>query len=354
MPRRRAANASSERDGAASGASSIALVAERAGVSKATVSRVMNGITNKVSAETRSRVLDVVQALSYRPSRAGSALRQGRSHLVGLLVADPGNAYHASVAGSVERALRAEGKVMVLANTSEDPAVQDDMLREMRALSAAGIVMLSAIRSAELENSLQAGEPIVFVNRRSPCSLPATFVGIDNARAGREVAEHLAAAGHRRIWLFHSALTSSATRDRVGGFQRRFRALTGAEGSVHGVTVSTQRKESAYAHACALLESEAPPDAVFCTTDEIAYGVAKRCLEIGLRIPADVAIFGFDGNPLNEFLAPWLSTIRVPYEDVGPAVVAILNAIWRQDGTPQDVILLFRKVIAPGGSSRSP
>src|SRR5437879_6428238 len=105
---------SRKRRRAAKPLASIETVAILAGVSKATVSRVMNGVTNKTSAETSSRVLQAVETLGYRPSRAGSALRQGRSHLVALLVPDQGNAYNASIAASVEQALRAQGKVMVL------------------------------------------------------------------------------------------------------------------------------------------------------------------------------------------------------------------------------------------------
>jgi LacI family transcriptional regulator len=331
-------------------AASIQAVALRAGVSNATVSRVMNDVTGKVSAATRERVLEAISALSYRPSRAGSTLRQGRSRLVGLLVPDPGNAYHASVVESVEKALRGEGKVTLLASTGEDPAMQDDMLREMRALSAAGIVLLGAVKSPELEASLKAEEPLVFVNRRSPFPIQAPFIGIDNARAGQEVAEQIFAFRHRHVWVFHSPIGSSATKDRVGSFRRRFRALAGPEARIHDVTVSTRRKESAYAMAKEAMHADDLPTAIFCTTDEIAYGVAKYCFEIGLRLPKDMMIFGFDGNPLNEYLAPWLSTVRVPYEEFGPAVAATLNLLWNPSpiDLPPDCVLPFRTVVAGG------
>ena len=331
-------------------AASIQTVAELAGVSKATVSRVMNGVAGRVSAATRERVLEAVNSLSYRPSRAGSTLRQGRSRLVGLLVPDPGNTYHAAVAQSVERALRAIGMVMILANTGDDPAKQDDMLLEMRALQAVGIVLLGAVKSPGLESSLKAGEPLVFVNRRSPFPTQGPFIGIDNSLAGRIVAKHFVSCGHRNVWIFHSSLTSSAARERVGAFRSKFRALAGPGSLVRDVTVSSRRMESAYERAKELLTPADPPHAVFCTTDEIAYGVAKHCFEMGLRQPQGVMIFGFDGNPLNDYLAPWLSTIQVPYDDFGPSVVATLDVMWnhRDGGTPPDHILPFRTIIATG------
>jgi LacI family transcriptional regulator len=224
------------------------------------------------------------------------------------------------------------------------------MLLEMRALQTAGVILLGAVKSPGLELSLKAGEPLVFVNRRSPFPMQGPFIGIDNALAGRIVAKHFAGCGHTNVWIFHSSLASSAARERVAAFRSKFRALAGPGSLVRDVTVSTRRMESAYERAKELLMPDDPPHAVFCTTDEIAYGVARRCFEMGLQQPHQVMIFGFDGNPLNDYLAPWLSTIQVPYEDFGPTVVATLDAMWsHRDGrTPPDHILPFRTIIARG------
>ena len=326
---------------------SLATVAARAGVSKATASRVMTGVPNKMSAATRARVLQAVETLGYRPSRAGSALRQGRSHLVALLVPDPGNAYNAAVAASVERALRAQDKVLVLGNTDEDPAVQDDLLREMRSLAVGGIVMLGAVDSPQLVECQLARIPIVFVNRRSPTRLPGPYVGIDNTHAGRTIAAHFAGRGYRDVVIFHGSFTSSATIGRVDGFREEFARLSTSGARVRLMLVTHDRKRSGYILACTTLGERPVPDAIFCTTDEIAYGAAKFCHERGLRIPADIAIFGFDGNPLNDYLAPWLSTIQVPHDAFGPAAAGILRAQWEHGPgcTPADVVLPFLTVI---------
>ena len=324
------------------------MVAGAAGVSAATVSRVINGVTGKTSAETHARVLQTVKALGYRPSRAGSTLRQGRSHLVGLLVPDPGNAYNASIAASVEQALRVEGRVMVLANTQEDPAVQDNLLQEMRSLLVGGIVMLGAVPSPQLEDTLRDGVPVVFLNRRSPVRQTGPYVGIDNAEAGRAVGAHFARCKFRRVAIFHGPMTSSATCGRVNGFQAAFGAGIGEHGQVRLCRATVDRKRSGYLLAARLLDEEWAPDAIFCTTDEIAYGTAKQCQERGLRVPQDVALFGFDGNPLNAYLAPWLSTVHVPCEEFGPAAARLLRSWWDNGAAPaEDIILPFRIVIAP-------
>jgi LacI family transcriptional regulator len=331
-------------------AASIDEVARLAGVSTATVSRVINNVPNKASQATRERVLRAVEALSYLPSRAGRALRQKRSHIVGVLAPDLGNAYHALISGSIERALREQGLVMVLANTGEDPDLQDAMLREMRALQVFGVVMLGAVESPELQHSLKSNEPLVFVNRRCPYDVPARHVGIDNVLAAGEVAEYLFSRHHRGAWIFHAPLKSSASRDRVTSFQRKFQELAGADCPLPEIVVSTRRRDSAYQLARQHISAEAPPRAIFCTTDEIAYGVARHCLEIGLSLPQDVTIFGFDGNPMNEFLAPWLSTVRSPYELFGPAVVGALGAFYDEGeaSRPLDSILPFEILLSDG------
>ena len=319
-----------------------------AGVSKATVSRVVNGITDKVSEPTRARVLETIEALDYRPSRAGSTLRQGRSNLVAVLIPDAGGAYNAAVAAAVEQALRSQGKIIVLGNTGENPEVQDNLLREMRSLLVAGIVMLGAVRSAELEACMRARIPVVFVNRRSPTHVVGPFVGIDNVLAGREVARHLAGRGHRDVYLLHGPLGSSATRGRLAGFVAEYDKL--AKGARYSQVElhAGDRKRAGYDTMAALLAERNPPNAMFCTTDEIAYGAAKCCQEHGLRIPQDIEIVGFDGSPLNAYLAPWLTTVSVPYEDFGPAVAGVLKKLWTADpSTVSDVVLPFRLIVSP-------
>jgi LacI family transcriptional regulator len=334
--------------------SSIADVARAASVSNATVSRVMNG-TGGFSKATAARVFAAVRKLNYRPSSAGSALRRGRNSIVALMLTDPTHAYSGAVAVSIEDALRQRGKTMVLCNTNEDPARQDELLLEMRAHLACGIVLLGAVRSPGLDKALRSGEPIVFLVRRPPGGLSAPFVGVDDRKAGREIAEYFLKRGFRRCLLIHGPLSSSATADRVSGFSERFREVRMSGEGVSTFAVAASRKEAGYALARKLLTASSRPQAIFCTTDEIAFGVARRCFELRLDLTRDITLFGFDGNPLNEYLAPWLSTVRVPYEGFGSAVGCIFDSIWAGGATehPDAVILPYRMAIAAARSQRT-
>ena len=328
---------------------SIADVARSAGVSTATVSRVMNGRADGFSEATARRVMAAVKRLKYHPSLAGSALRSGRNPIVALMLTDLTHAYSGAVAASVEEALRQRGKTMVLCNTGESPDRQDELLRQLRAHQASGIVVLGAVASRGLSQALRAGEPIVCVVRRPPGDLRAPFVGIDDSQAGREIAEHFLARGFRRVMVVHGPLTYSATADRVRSFKERMRdgGFPIQDLACHAIAAS--RKELSYALACAVLTRGHRPEAIFCTTDEIAFGVARRCVELGIDPARDVTLFGFDGNPLNEFLAPWLSTIRVPYDGFGSAVGVLLDRIWSRDKAvaSEPVILRHEMILAP-------
>lgn len=310
------------------------MVAQRAGVSIATISRVLNGNTTKVSEATRERVLAIVADLGYRPSGAGSALRSGRSRMVALMVPEPTNAYNGAIANAVERRLRERGNILLFCNTQEDPTIQDDLLKEMRSQAVSGIIMLGAVDSDGLRECVTGGDAIVFVNRRPSYAPSGMFIGIDNYAAGQTVAAHFAERQFRHVWLIHGPLTSIATADRVAGFLEYSRKTGGPPAEIFATRQS--RMAAGYETAKQRLSRDSSPDAIFCTTDELAYGVFKRCTELGLSVPRDIHLFGFDGNPLNEYLAPWLSTIRVPYESFGEAVTTVLEHYWTKGVPPEE------------------
>ncbi len=300
---------------------SIASVAARAGVSIATVSRVVNGVVNKTSAETAERVRQAVRDLGYRPISAGRDLRQRSSRIVALLTANLANPAMAAIAAAAEAALRADGLVMVLCDTHDRPELQDEYLFAMRAQRARAIVLLGAVASPGLARMQAEGETLVFVSRRSPHDRSGRFVGIDNRRAGMEVAGHFVARGCRALAVIHGPLSSSATADRLAGFRAQARRL--------GVDLPRQAVLSAaradhlvigYEAAGALLCGGARPTGIFCTSDLIAFGAHRRIQEAGLAVPRDLILVGFDDSPLNDWVAPWLDSVRVPYDSFGPAI----------------------------------
>lgn len=300
---------------------SIAAVAKRAGVSIATVSRVLNGVPGRYSAETGEKVRGAVAELGYRPSGAGRTLRRGESRLVAVLAANLANPAMAAMAASTEVALREAGYVMALCDSHDDPAIQDEYLAEAEAQSASAVVMLAAVRSPRLAAIRGDDERIVFVNRGDPDGAARAMVGIDNVAAGREVAAHLAARGAGTVGVVHGPLSSSATADRLAGF------LAAWPGGAAPLVEAGEGDHLALGFAAAgrLLDRAERLDALFCMSDLIAYGAARALRESGLRVPGDVAMVGFDDAPLNDWVAPWLSSVHVPYAAFGAAIVDALD-----------------------------
>lgn len=304
---------------------SIKDVAALAGVSIATVSRVVNGVANKASDETIERVRQAIAALDYRPTSAGRNLRQRTSRLVAVLAANLANPAMTAIAASAERALRENGLVMVLCDTHDEPALQDEYMREMVAQQARAIVLLGAVDSPMLRKVRATAAPLVFVNRRDPTGAESAFIGIDNRRAGEDVAAWALARGFRRAALIHPPTASSATRERVMGIVAGF-AAAGAplpQRFVLSPDVGGDHLETGFEAARQMLGFGDVPDLIIGTSDLIAFG-AQRAWREWPAAPPMPAMIGFDDSPMNEWLAPHLNSVRIPYAAYGQAIVDAL------------------------------
>lgn len=307
---------------------SLATVAAAAGVSIATVSRIVNGETGRASAETVERVRQTIEAIGYQPNHVGRALRRRESRLVAMLAPNLDNPVMSAIAASTEAALRAAGYVMILCDTHDRPELQDDYLNAMRAQVVRGYVIVASVASPVLQDFVGDGAPIVFVNRRNPFGGGA-FVGIDNIKAGADAADCLLSIGANRPGVLFPTQGSSVTRDRVEGFCRR---LTAHGLSQHDIAMAhapgLSHLEVGYEAARKLLATGEWPRGLLCVSDQIAYGACRFAREAGIRIPDDCALVGIDGNRLNAWIAPWLKSVHVRYEDFGDAIVELLLDVW--------------------------
>ncbi|MEM7642949.1 MAG: LacI family DNA-binding transcriptional regulator [Pseudomonadota bacterium] len=333
---------------AVQGVASIKDVARRAGVSIATVSRVLNDPdTNRASHETKERILTASRELSYTPSQSGTSLRMGTSRLVSFFIPNSNIPYMSALTDSLETAFSDSNLHMILCNTHDDPAQQDRHLQEMMSYQVKGIVMLAAIDTDLLRATLRHGLPILFLNRRPPTGFSAPYVGIDNYGAGKDVAQYFLQRDHLPAGLLLGSKQSSTTFDRFKGFADELAA--------HGVELDETKvietpnlsTEDCYAAAMRLLQTTPRPRAIFCTNDFRAYAAYKACRDLALRVPEDVALFGFDDSPMNGMIAPWLDTIRAPYETFGTAAKDLFEKIWAdsEDETNLDRILPHQVII---------
>ncbi|WP_449256838.1 LacI family DNA-binding transcriptional regulator [Bosea sp. (in: a-proteobacteria)] len=314
---------------------SLATVARETGVSMSTVSRIVNGKSGRASAETVARVAAAIERLGYRPNPVGRALRRRASRVVAMLAPNLDNPAMAAIAVSTEAALRAAGYVMILCDTHDRPELQDDYLQAMRDQFVAGYVMVSAVRSRGLEQALGRGDPIVFVARRNPLGGGA-YVGIDNRAAGADAADFMLAQGIERPAVLMAAQNISSTAERAAGFVARLVARGVPESEIRRASApGLSHIEIGYAAARMLVGEGGWPRGVLCVSDLIAYGAYRLAVESHLEIPRDCRLVGVDGNALNRWIAPWLSSIRIPYESFGGHVLEQLRLLWSGAATAE-------------------
>lgn len=318
-----------KRSGNGTNPASLAMVAERAGVSIATVSRVINGVANKASDATVERVRAAITELGYRPASAGQALRRQESRIVGVLAATLLNTLMSAIASSIEWSLRNDNLVMALCDTHERPDIQDEYLQEMQSQLARAIVIIGAADSRELDNLRNSGKTLLFVNRPDPGCASSPYVGMDNYQAGADVADALLARGVRRFALLHGSLDRTAAQSRRKGFLDRLMAAGICEADVlHATAEGLIHPEIGYTAMQDILERPDAPRMIICLSDPIAFGAYRRVREAGFRVPEDFAFFGFDNCPHNIWVADWLNSVGVPPERYGPAVLAALHTLW--------------------------
>lgn len=325
---------------------SLATVAAEAGVSIATVSRIVNGETRRASADTVERVRQAIKTVGYHPNQLGRALRNRESRLVAMLAANLDNPVMATIAASTEAALREAGYVMILCDTHDRPELQDDYLNAMRSQVVQGYVMVASLPSPGLKDFVTRGAPMVFVSRRSPFG-ECSFVGPDNLAAGAAAADYLLDRGIDAPGLVYPSRESSTTRERVKGFCERVVARGVPLKHIHraeGPGIS--HLEIGYAAAAHFKALPRWPRGAMCISDQVAYGVHRLARESGVRVPEDCELVGIDGNPINAWLAPWLSSVAIPHRDFGPSIVDLLLDLW--GGKPPREHLMPHRMAAAG------
>lgn len=323
-------------------------VARLANVSQSAVSRTFSD-AGRVSAEMRARVLAAAAQLGYRPNVLARAVISGRSRLIAILVAYLDNHFYPQVLEQLCRAFQNQGYQVLLFMT--DSGRQDAVVQTMLQYQVQGIVMASATMSSSLARECtRTGTPVVLFNRYVP-SLPVSSVTSDNIEGGRQLAHFLADGGHRRIAFIAGQEDSSTSRDREAGFYKGLaeRGLTVSHRAVGGYTT-----DGAGAATREIFAGPDKADAIFVANDHMAFAVMDVLRrDLGLRVPDDVSVVGYDDVPEAAWAGYNLTTVSQPADAMVDATVAIMleqvgdNAVQRRAA-----VLPCRLVVR--GSARLP
>lgn len=303
---------------------SIHAVAERAGVSIATVSRVLNR-SKPVNDDTRRRVEEAVQFLGYRTNSAGRSLAKSQSRLLMVLVPDFGNPFYAQILQGAESVTRAAGFKLLLTDATSSDAAHETALDALYNRLADGVINLAHLDDDPALHAALRDMPWVNCSEFVPESgLP--YVSIDHRQAAIDAVQFLINRGHRRIGLVSADETFRWAQLRHEGYVAAMaRAGLAPEPELVRVAASLDYEAGAQAVG-GLLALQAPPTAVFAVSDTLAIGAVKALRRAGKRVPDDIAVVGFDDLPLSAVFEPALTTVAQPMRELGARAAEILLA----------------------------
>ncbi|GAA3214095.1 GH1 family beta-glucosidase [Nonomuraea helvata] len=295
-------------------------VAARAGVSRATVSRVVNGEA-AVSADVRTVVMRAVKELGYVPNAAARSLVTRRTNAIALVLSVPrqGDPLTAAVVQYVTSMLEGAGKqiTLMLADTAES---HRRIVQQAEARLVDGVVLLPPDRADTLAERLsRTGVPIVLLGKPAITSL-VPYVDVDNTGGAEAATQHLLARGRRRIGMICGPMDLVAVQDRLAGH----RAALHRAGLQPLLALADLTRASGAVAARQLLGDDPALDAIFAATDQLAIGALQAAREAGRRVPEDLAIVGFDDIDAASATTPGLTTVRVPLADQALALARLL------------------------------
>jgi DNA-binding LacI/PurR family transcriptional regulator len=301
---------------------SIASVAKHAGVSIATVSRVLNG-TKAVSNDTKAKVEASVAALGYRANAVARSLMRGESRLLLVLVPDFANPYFAEILKGVDSVTRSKGYGLVVADASGTMSRDCPSLDALYSRLADGVISLA--RFADLKPLLKDMPDLPWVACSEGVDDPdVPSVSIDHRQAAIDAVQYLINRGHRRIALLSAHEDFLWAKQRRDGYEFALRrADIPLDQRLMLVARSTDYGDGMDAVGT-LLAMEAAPTAVFAVADTLAIGAIKAFRRVGRRVPEDIAVLGFDDIPVARVFEPELTTIAQPVRELGAAAAELL------------------------------
>jgi LacI family transcriptional regulator len=313
-------------------------VAKRAGVSAITVSRAMNN-SGAVNPATRERISKAIEELHYVPNTLARSFRSKQTCLIALVLSDITNPFWTTVARGIEDIAEKNGFHVILCNSDENPEKEANYINVLLQRRVDGIIIAPTITDKNRFLMLKRHAlPCVLLDRRVDGFKCDTIVS-DGREGARKMTEHLLRLGYRRIAVVAGPPTISTAQDRVEGYCQAFKEnRVPIDESL--IVRDTYRENSGYESVKKLLKQEQRPEAIFAGNNFIAVGALHAIRELGLRIPEDVALAGFDDIPQGSLISPALTVVSQPAYEMGvSAAESLLSRLsGKYRGKPREIV----------------
>ena len=312
-------------------------VARKAGVSPATVSRVV-GNYGYASQESRKKVMAAIRELDYRPNAIARSLVKKTTGVIGMVVTDIQNPFFACLVRGVEQAIWQKGYALFLANTDEDVSREQAILTILEEKQVDGVILVpaSSEKTRHLCNFADLGIPFVLLDR-SARGINVDTVLVDNENGAYQAVSHLIGLSHRRIGVIIDNLDITTNIERMAGYRR---ALIEARLPVEEDLIrSCQFTEQSAFEICArMFKTDKPPTALFTANNFMTIGALRAIHVVGLRVPEDIAIVGFDDLESSQICWPGLTVVAQPTHAMGiMAAERLLARISKQPSLPMEI-----------------
>jgi len=321
-------------------------VAAAAGVSTATVSRVINqsaGVDDVLARRVRKAVDD----LGYRPNLIARGLRVQTTSVLALVFADVENPFFTSVCRGAEDTARRHGYSVILCNADEDIEKETEYVNVLASQSVAGVIISPASELTDIGPLLRQDIAIVALDRRLALQTDSVH---SNSRAGaRNATRHLLDSGARRVGCITGPRSVSTAEERLGGYRDAVAAASLPD-DPELFEYANFREDGGYRAAKRMLELPEPPDALFVANNRMLVGAFGACMEAGVQIPDELSIVGFDDLAWADFSQPSITTVRQATYEIGAAAAQLLvDRIRNRDAPPREII--FEPELVVRGSS---
>lgn len=291
-------------------------VAKAAGVSTATVSRCLNNPQQVVEA-TRKRVLSTVEELGYTPNFAARVMAAKRSFTIGAIIPTMENAIFARGLQAFQEEIHQRGYTLLVSSSAYEPEAEKDQIRTLVARGADGLLLIGHDRDADIYDYLDRRKVPALVAWSFLPDKPVPSVGFDNCKAMKALADQIIRQGHSRLATI-SGISSGNDRARlrIAGIKSAM-AEHGLQPDDLMVIETTYEFENGATAFRDLMATDTPPTAVLCGNDVLAVGALRQAQKMGLRVPEDVSITGFDDIEIARIVSPALTTVHVPHREMG-------------------------------------
>ena len=322
----------------------IKQVASQAGVSSTTVSHVING-TRYVSETVKEQVHKAMRELDYHPNALAQSLRSGQTHTLGMILPDSSNPFFAEVGHRIEIAAFEAGYSVILCNTENDFEKESLYIDVLMNKQVDGMIFVSTgERSNSLKSLLEMNIPTVVMDRDFP-ELELDVVLADSFQGGFLATQHLISLGHKRIGCIAGPSSINSSSRRLTGYKQALQSVNlMIEPSL--ILNGDFHPESGLELGRAMLSRTDAPTAIFACNDLMAIGVLRAATELGLRVPKDLSLVGYDDIELASYTNPALTTIKQPKLEMGSTTLRfLLRRIKEKQSAPQHALLPVSMVI---------